>query len=137
MTMQPTLSDFNNFTTVEPAQWVPNWTAEGFITNQHAEQPLPPTPATPQFNFAAKAGRQQPMPTPLPTAFNTPALTRQQRLTCPQGCTKTFGRPGDFRRHMLKHGPPKFKCVVLECERTFHRADKLRQHIKQGHKINL
>jgi hypothetical protein len=137
MTMQPVLGDFNSFTAVDPVQWDLDWTSEDFITNGYAEQPLPPARTEPQFNFAVEAGLQQPIPALLPALFNTPAAARQERLTCPEGCPETFNRPGDFRRHMLKHGPPKFKCVDIDCKKTFYRMDKLRQHAKQGHKINL
>jgi hypothetical protein len=137
MTLQPGLGNFNSFTTADPVQWDLEWTPEDFITNGYAEQLLPPASTEPQFDFTAEAGLQQPVLAPLPASFNTPAAARQERLTCPHGCSKTFGRPGDFRRHMLKHGPPKFKCIVLDCKRTFYRADKLRQHIKQGHKLDL
>jgi hypothetical protein len=60
-----------------------------------------------------------------------------ERFTCSNGCGKSFRRAGDCRRHMLKHGPPKFKCAVIDCDMTFYRADKLRAHLKQGHKITL
>jgi hypothetical protein len=135
MTMQPVLGNCNNFTTAEHAQW--NWTSEDFITNEYVEQSLSPVVTEPQFDLAAEAGLQQPVPAPLPASFNTPAAARQERLTCLEGCSETFNRPGDFRRHMLKHAPPKFKCVDIDCKKTFYRMDKLRQHAKQGHKINL
>ena len=55
-------------------------------------------------------------------------------LRCRQGCRGTFRRPGDFRRHMRKHGQPRYKCLMFDCDKTFYRADKLRDHLRQGHK---
>jgi uncharacterized Zn-finger protein len=62
------------------------------------------------------------------------AQVDEQRLRCPKGCKETFLRPGDYRRHMKKHDPPKFKCAIYSCDKTFYRGDKLRDHLKQGHK---
>ncbi|KAH8725583.1 hypothetical protein GQ44DRAFT_706803 [Phaeosphaeriaceae sp. PMI808] len=38
-----------------------------------------------------------------PTATAHPA-SGEERLKCPRGCTGTFGRSGEYRRHMQKHG---------------------------------
>ena len=67
----------------------------------------------------------------------TPQEPSEDRISCPKGCTATFGRPGEFRRHMRKHEKPRYKCCVLDCEKTFARADKLRDHLRQGHKLKL
>ncbi|KNG49952.1 transcription factor c2h2 [Stemphylium lycopersici] len=62
----------------------------------------------------------------------------EPRISCEfPGCTKTFRRPGDFRRHMRKHQPANLKCIVDDCDMKFYRLDKLRDHIRQGHKIVL
>jgi hypothetical protein len=58
------------------------------------------------------------------------------RIRCPEGCPQTFGRPSDFNRHMKKHNGPAFKCVAIECDKTFYRLDKVRSHAKT-HGINL
>ncbi|KAH4022572.1 hypothetical protein HBI81_211080 [Parastagonospora nodorum] len=97
-------------------------------------------PALPELHFDFSLASAQPQLDPTPPTIpgvgttSTPA----QRITCSfAGCGRSFVRAGDCRRHMLKHGPPKFKCAVIECDMTFHRADKLRAHMKQGHKIRL
>lgn len=67
---------------------------------------------------------------------NYPNATEANR--CPHGCPKPFRRPGDYRRHMRKHEKPRFKCPDIDCDKTFYRADKLRDHLRQGHKgLNL
>ncbi|KAF1361361.1 hypothetical protein EJ07DRAFT_154155 [Lizonia empirigonia] len=53
---------------------------------------------------------------------------------CPHGCPKPLHRAGDYRRHMRKHQKPRFKCPDIDCDKTFYRADKMRDHIRQGHK---
>jgi hypothetical protein len=35
---------------------------------------------------------------------------------------------------MRKHVKPRYKCPDIDCDKTFYRADKLRDHLKQGHK---
>ena len=35
---------------------------------------------------------------------------------------------------MRKHGQPRYKCLMFDCDKTFYRADKLRDHLRQGHK---
>ena len=58
------------------------------------------------------------------------------RCTAP-GCSKTFRRVGDCRRHMRKHQAPKLICIVEGCDMKFTRLDKVRDHLRQGHKIVL
>jgi hypothetical protein len=58
---------------------------------------------------------------------------KPDRITCPEGCHATFGRIGELRRHMIKHQPPRYKCPILDCDQTFHRVDKLRDHTRNGH----
>jgi hypothetical protein len=104
---------------------------EAFIAQEPAFQPTmthhvePP----PVYGPGASFGPRDVTPAP-PTVVG-------ERFTCSNGCGKSFRRAGDCRRHMLKHGPPKFKCAVIDCDMTFYRADKLRAHLKQGHKITL
>jgi len=52
---------------------------------------------------------------------------------CPYGCTKTFGRPGEYRRHMKKHNGPFVPCTQPSCGMMFYRRDKLRDHLAKGH----
>jgi hypothetical protein len=54
-------------------------------------------------------------------------------LQCPQGCVGTFGRPGEYRRHMRKHDGPFFHCTHPNCGMRFYRQDKLRDHLNKGH----
>ncbi|KAH7072156.1 hypothetical protein BKA63DRAFT_605064 [Paraphoma chrysanthemicola] len=62
----------------------------------------------------------------------------EARITCGYpGCPRTFRRAGDCRRHMGKHQTPGFKCIVADCEKTFYRLDKVRDHCRQGHGIAL
>ncbi|KAH5209234.1 hypothetical protein HBI82_167500 [Parastagonospora nodorum] len=97
-------------------------------------------PALPELHFDFSLATAQPQHDPTPPTIPSVGTTSTpaQRITCSfAGCGRSFVRAGDCRRHMLKHGPPKFKCAVIECDMTFHRADKLRAHMKQGHKIRL
>ena len=55
------------------------------------------------------------------------------RIKCPNGCPTTFGRGGEYRRHMMMHERPRYRCPVIDCPKTFSRADKLRDHAKKGH----
>jgi predicted RNA-binding Zn-ribbon protein involved in translation (DUF1610 family) len=52
-------------------------------------------------------------------------------LQCAHGCTGTFGRNEEYRRHMKKHTGPFFPCP--NCGKMFYRQDKLRDHFRQGH----
>ena len=54
-------------------------------------------------------------------------------LQCPYGCPNTFGRPGEYRRHMKKHNGPFFPCTRPHCGRMFYRQDKLNDHLNKGH----
>jgi hypothetical protein len=60
---------------------------------------------------------------------NPPTASRH----CPYGCPNTFGRPGEYRRHMKKHNGPFFPCTHPCCGRMFYRQDKLRDHLSKGH----
>ncbi|KAI4651081.1 uncharacterized protein J4E79_009277 [Alternaria viburni] len=66
-----------------------------------------------------------PAPAPAPAAAN--------RIHCPHGCPATFGRGGEYRRHMMNHERPRYRCPMVDCPKTFSRADKLRDHAKKGH----
>lgn len=62
-----------------------------------------------------------------------PAPATADRLRCPHGCPATFGRGGEYRRHMMIHERPRYRCPMVDCPKTFTRADKLRDHAKRGH----
>ncbi|KAF1940041.1 hypothetical protein EJ02DRAFT_495893 [Clathrospora elynae] len=55
---------------------------------------------------------------------------------CPRGCRGTFGRPEEYRRHMRKHNGPFYLCNQPGCDKQSHRKDKLRDHLRQAHKLN-
>ena len=152
----PSFGDFNDFTMPDMAPW----TFPNIAPNPSAYEPLMPTMHEPQVGFALNAGLQNQtayqllMPAVIerqldftvgagpqhgtaapPLAPSTPRQpNREERHTCPR-CRNSFGRAGDYRRHMLKHDSPKFRCIVMDCYKTFARKDKLRDHIRQGHKI--
>jgi len=68
-----------------------------------------------------------------PAPVLAPALASADRISCPHGCAATFGRGGEYRRHMMKHDRPRYRCPMVDCTKTFSRADKLRDHAKKGH----
>ncbi|KAF2846621.1 hypothetical protein T440DRAFT_482416 [Plenodomus tracheiphilus IPT5] len=89
----------------------------------HPFQPIAPAPPRPA-NSHAELGAP------------TDILAADTRIRCNfEGCTKTFGRPGDQHRHMRKHRPMKYKCIDVDCDMKFYRIDKLRDHLRQGHGI--
>ncbi|KAH7385266.1 hypothetical protein DE146DRAFT_769015 [Phaeosphaeria sp. MPI-PUGE-AT-0046c] len=76
-----------------------------------------------------------------PMGLVTPAVqaslqpSAQTAPVCPHGCRGTFGRPGEYRRHMGKHANPTFFCTQRGCLKSFYRKDKLKDHLRQGHGI--
>ena len=85
-------------------------------------------------------------PIPHLSRENTGVLAEQDAtpLVCTYlGCsrTKPFARKGELDRHMKSHGPPEFDCPVPGCKRQgdkgFSRKDKLRDHVRRGHKMKL
>ncbi|KAB2105169.1 hypothetical protein AG0111_0g6784 [Alternaria gaisen] len=97
----------------------------------YAFQPIAPATAA-QMNVVAQPNQ------PYGARANARRRTAETRISCTaDGCTKTFRRPGDYRRHMRKHQDPILKCIVDDCDMKFYRLDKLRDHIRQGHKMVL
>ncbi|CAN9370912.1 unnamed protein product [Alternaria alternata] len=97
----------------------------------YAFQPIAPATAA-QVNVVAQPNQ------PSGARANARHRTAETRISCTvDGCTKTFRRPGDYRRHMRKHQDPILKCIVDDCDMKFYRLDKLRDHIRQGHKMVL
>jgi hypothetical protein len=83
---------------------------------------------------------------PLPPAGITPPAPRAdinaKRLMCPRtGCTTTFARPGDLRRHTRKHLKHEYHCPVDNCDRkgdkAFYRRDKLLDHQRKVHGMTV
>lgn len=71
-----------------------------------------------------------------PTSAAVPAGTRGTvPPRCCHGRKGTFGRPGEYRRHMKKHNGPRYLCNEAGCNKGFYRRDKLRDHLRQKHKL--
>jgi hypothetical protein len=81
----------------------------------------------PQFNIAVYNP-------PINTQAHAPQIPGGTPLDCPHGCTGTFRRTTEYRRHMKKHNGPFHPCTVPNCGKTFYRGDKLRDHLRQGHR---
>ncbi|KAH8691520.1 hypothetical protein BGW36DRAFT_388471 [Talaromyces proteolyticus] len=62
---------------------------------------------------------------------------RKEKVHCThQGCTKTFGRPNDLRRHLKLHiSAPDIPCTAEGCKRMFYRMDNRRAHERRVHKV--
>jgi len=84
-------------------------------------------PAPAQLNPAHYSAIVSAPPAPVP------APVAAGQLRCPRGCSATFGRGGEYRRHMMIHEPARYRCPMVDCTKTFSRADKLRDHAKKGH----
>ena len=70
----------------------------------------------------------------VPNAANT--YSSGDRISCTHvGCFATFGRAGDFRRHIKKHAGPELSCSVKTCNYKSYRLDKLREHQCKRHGI--
>ena len=70
----------------------------------------------------------------VPNAANT--YSSGDRISCTHvGCSATFGRAGDFRRHIKKHADPELSCSVKTCNYKSYRLDKLREHQCKRHGI--
>lgn len=94
--------------------------------------------AGPSINGGGIAGSSFPsaslVTTDVATEPDAAHAASDEVLRCPRGCRGTFRRPGDFRRHMRKHEQPRYKCPMFDCDKTFYRADKMRDHLRQGHR---
>ncbi|KAH4052339.1 hypothetical protein HBI81_211110 [Parastagonospora nodorum] len=72
------------------------------------------------------------------TPSATPASSQpsgESPMTCPRGCRGTFGRAGEYRRHMRKHDARNIFCTQPGCTMAFYRKDKLSDHLRQAHRI--
>lgn len=69
---------------------------------------------------------------------NAGANINTNRYQCPQ-CNTTCARDGDLSRHMKKHLPPQYDCLVNGCDRhghkAFNRKDKLLDHQRKKHRM--
>ena len=96
------------------------------------------------------------LPTDATSGFTTPAVPLPiARTEAPRrsnvnnnthicdsaGCGKTFTRPSDLARHRHQHGVPGHPCLVNGCNRrrsrAFFRADKLHEHQRKRHGMNV
>jgi hypothetical protein len=146
--------DFNNlngFTSFDALWWDPldnfntNYNAgqllmspvhEHFSPTLHNEAMMPNVPNGPVQGFYQPPNIDAPPPAPI----DYPQQTLQPRTICSYpGCDRSYARPGDCRRHMLKHaaGPSRFRCIFRDCDMGFQRGDKLREHLENGHKFNF
>lgn len=125
---QPDLNFFEDLVRPNGIDLDPAWTD---LTGAMVPAPMGPT-------FDVRVTTQTPQPIAPPSStVNTASPVEEEVLTCPQGCSTTFGRPGDYRRHMLNHQPHKFKCMFANCDKTFPRMDKLNDHFRQGHRSDV
>ncbi|KAI4908758.1 hypothetical protein J4E90_008493 [Alternaria incomplexa] len=92
------------------------------------DQPIMPT-----TDWTQPISAFQPNPAPAVLTVPVPPTTDAASIRCPEGCPETFGRNEEMRRHMKKHGTPRFKCPIYDCPMTFYRKDKLQDHAKKGH----
>jgi hypothetical protein len=144
---QECFTDFNDFNVFATSDFEP-WNPHSFASDVANCQSLSPLPEDPfsipilpqnQVDLASATGPHDnlagPSVPPLPIA--APTTIDQERFACTAGCNKTFGRAGDWRRHMGKHALPKFQCIIIGCDKRFYRKDKLKAHVRQGHKTDL
>jgi len=68
-----------------------------------------------------------------PELASSHTVRKLDPMRCPHGCPATFDRTGEYRRHMIIHERPRYRCPLVDCTKTFSRADKLRDHAKKGH----
>ena len=68
-----------------------------------------------------------------PVINQVPHVAVTSPLQCHHGCTGTFRRREEYRRHMKKHNGPFFPCTHPNCGKMFYRQDKLRDHLAKGH----
>ncbi|KAF2732707.1 hypothetical protein EJ04DRAFT_578138 [Polyplosphaeria fusca] len=110
-----TLDDFNVF---NPFDEVANSRVGLPTINQNSATPLPISPlSTPSSSTPTR--------TPVPCTYPS--------------CHATFARLPDLDRHIMgKHsvGPKRYPCPGFSCTKAFARSDKLRDHLKQGHKLD-
>jgi len=107
------------------APMVPVWDSNNI---QNFDQIGMSIPAGAQLYPASYPAMVSAPPAPVPG----PTPTTAGRIYCPQ-CPATFGRGGEYRRHLRIHQAPRYRCPMIDCPKEFSRADKLRDHAKRGH----
>ncbi|THV52461.1 hypothetical protein BGAL_0078g00100 [Botrytis galanthina] len=82
-------------------------------------------------------GQQATPPAPLTGSFAN-HVAPAPRFACNSiGCGKTFGRQSDCNRHMKKHEAPEYSCPEPGCGREFYRRDKVMDHARRIHHLEL
>jgi hypothetical protein len=111
-----------------------------YVSSYNDSPVMFPVPA--MVNFSGQDANPAPaLPQAQSSDFNSIIIIRPTHppgtnaLTCPLGCRGTFGRPSEYRRHCKKHEGRSYPCMQPGCSRSFHRKDKLRDHLRQCHKI--
>ncbi|TGO28522.1 hypothetical protein BPAE_0026g00110 [Botrytis paeoniae] len=85
----------------------------------------------------ALIGQQATPPAPLIGSFAN-HVAPAPRFACNFiGCGKTFGRQSDCNRHMKKHEAPDYTCPASGCGREFYRRDKVMDHARRVHQLQL
>ncbi|KAJ6283452.1 hypothetical protein J3E71DRAFT_341165 [Bipolaris maydis] len=69
----------------------------------------------------------------VPLSGVNPTVNNNNSISC-RWCAAIFGRNGERNRHEKKHLAHKYRCMFSDCDKTFYRPDKLRDHLRQGHK---
>lgn len=108
---------------------------DGFASTTDPTPEMTNSPGiTTQRNGTALTGPSLPATHIAPNAANT--HSSGDRISCTHvGCSATFGRAGDFRRHIKKHADPELSCSVKTCNYKSYRLDKLREHQRKRHGI--
>lgn len=108
---------------------------DGFASTTDPTPEMTKSPGiTTQRSGTAFTGSSLPATHIAPNAANT--HSSGGRISCSHvGCSATFGRAGDFRRHIKKHADPELSCSVKTCNYKSYRLDKLHEHQRKRHGI--
>ena len=104
---------------------------DGFVsTTDHTPEMTNSSGITTESNGTISTSPSLPATQIASNAANT--HSSGDRISCTHiGCSVTFGRAGDFRRHIKKHSTPELSCPIEACNYKSYHHDKLREH---GHK---
>lgn len=105
------------------------------VSNVIAGQGL--IPAEVDFTIAP-IGRQA-IPPAQPSRPTVSNVSSTRRFACNSvGCSKTFGRQGDRDRHMKKHRTTfDYPCPEPGCSKQYYRRDKMKEHARRIHHLQL
>ena len=124
----------------EPLGINPNDAINGFWSLDDFAFTTDPTPKMTNSSGITTQRNGTAFTSPLPATQITPNAanthSRGDRISCTHvGCSATFGRAGDFRRHIKKHADPELSCSIKTCNYKSYRLDKLREHQRKRHGI--